>query len=155
MRAGVIGASSRRGALKALARASPSASGGSYPGPGSIRISDTGTSAPQVPAASVVECTKVFLKEQDPYTPLYEALGVLRGESVTPEEVAAAVADTIGLPEPPLRVPVGAPATRALRARRQAPENEPYLIAKIDWQVPARLCLVWTNFFSGLDQFCP
>src|SRR5580693_2807552 len=30
------------------------------------------------------ERAKVFLTENDPYTPLYEALGVLRGESVTP-----------------------------------------------------------------------
>ncbi|MEU7888028.1 SDR family oxidoreductase [Microbispora bryophytorum] len=79
------------------------------------------------------ERAKVFLKENDPYTPLYEALDVIRGESVTPEEVAATVADTIELPEPPLRVPVGAPAERALRARKEAPENEPFLTAEIDW----------------------
>jgi hypothetical protein len=34
----------------------------------------------------------------------------LRGESVTPETVAAAVAGTIERPEPPLRVPAGEPA---------------------------------------------
>ncbi|GAA0372788.1 oxidoreductase [Microbispora corallina] len=79
------------------------------------------------------ERAKVFLKADDPYTPLYEALAVLRGESVTPEEVAAAVADTIEQPEPPLRVPVGAPAERVLRARKEAPENEPFLTAQIEW----------------------
>lgn len=36
------------------------------------------------------ERAKVFLTENDPYTPLYEALGVLRGESVIPQDVAAA-----------------------------------------------------------------
>jgi NAD(P)-dependent dehydrogenase (short-subunit alcohol dehydrogenase family) len=77
------------------------------------------------------ERAKVFLTENDPYTPLYEALGVLRGESVTPQDVAAAVADTIEQPEPPLRVPVGAPAQQALQARKQAPETEPFLLAKI------------------------
>jgi hypothetical protein len=62
------------------------------------------------------------------------ALPVLRGESVTPqEEVAAAVADTIEQPEPPLRVPVGLPAERALRARKEAPESEPFLMAAINW----------------------
>jgi NAD(P)-dependent dehydrogenase (short-subunit alcohol dehydrogenase family) len=76
---------------------------------------------------------KVFLNENDPYTPLYEALDVLRGELVTPEEVAAAVADTIEQAEPPLRVPVGAPARRALQARKEAPENEPFLMAEINW----------------------
>ncbi|GLW12987.1 short-chain dehydrogenase/reductase [Microtetraspora sp. NBRC 13810] len=76
---------------------------------------------------------KVFLKENDPYTPLYEALDVIRGESVTPEEVAATVADTIEHPEPPLRVPVGAPAERILRARKEAPESEPFLMAELNW----------------------
>jgi NAD(P)-dependent dehydrogenase (short-subunit alcohol dehydrogenase family) len=79
------------------------------------------------------ELAKVFLKENDPYTPLYEALGTLRGESVTPEDVAAAVADTIEQPNPPLRVPVGAPATKLLRARKEAPEDQPFLPAGIDW----------------------
>ncbi len=79
------------------------------------------------------ERAKVFLTADDPYTPLYEALGALRGESVTPEDVAAAVADTIDKPEPALRVPVGAPAERALQARKQAPEGEPFLAAVIDW----------------------
>jgi NAD(P)-dependent dehydrogenase (short-subunit alcohol dehydrogenase family) len=79
------------------------------------------------------ELAKVFLKDNDPYTPLYEALGTLRGESVTPEDVAAAVADTVEQPNPPLRVPVGAPATKLLRARKEAPEDQPFLPAGIDW----------------------
>jgi NAD(P)-dependent dehydrogenase (short-subunit alcohol dehydrogenase family) len=79
------------------------------------------------------ERAKAFFKENDPYTPLYEAIGVLRGESVTPEEVAAAVADTIEQPAPPLRVPVGVPAKRALQARKEAPETEPFLTAEINW----------------------
>jgi NAD(P)-dependent dehydrogenase (short-subunit alcohol dehydrogenase family) len=79
------------------------------------------------------EHAKVYLKDNDPYTPLYEALPALRGESVTPEEVAAAVADTIEQPNPPLRVPVGAPAERALKGRKEAPENEPFLLSSINW----------------------
>jgi NAD(P)-dependent dehydrogenase (short-subunit alcohol dehydrogenase family) len=79
------------------------------------------------------ERAKVFLTENDPYTPLYQALPVLRGESVTPQDVAAAVADAIEQPEPPLRVPVGLPAERALRARKEAPESEPFLLAAINW----------------------
>jgi len=79
------------------------------------------------------ERAKVFLKQNDPYTPLYEALGALQGESVTPEEVAAVVADTIERVEPPLRVPVGAPARQALRARKEAPEDEPFLTTEISW----------------------
>ncbi|GAA5004730.1 SDR family oxidoreductase [Actinopolymorpha pittospori] len=79
------------------------------------------------------ERAKVFLKENDPYTPLYEALPALRGDSVTPEEVAATVADTIEQSEPPLRVPVGAPAKRILQARKEAPEGQPFLTAEINW----------------------
>jgi len=88
---------------------------------------------PGVVSSGGSERAKVYLKENDPYTPLYEALGVLRGESVTPQDVAAAVADTIEQPAPPLRVPVGAPAKRALQARKQAPETEPFLTAEINW----------------------
>ncbi|WP_393081380.1 hypothetical protein [Streptomyces sp. LN704] len=43
------------------------------------------------------------------------------------------MADTIEPPEPPLRVPSGAPAERVLRARKEAPENEPFLAAEINW----------------------
>ncbi|WP_033281584.1 SDR family NAD(P)-dependent oxidoreductase [Streptomyces sp. NRRL F-525] len=76
---------------------------------------------------------RVYLRENDPYTPLYQSLPALRGELVTPEDVAAVVADTIEHPAPPLRVPAGAPAERALRARKEAPEDEPFLLAGIDW----------------------
>ena len=79
------------------------------------------------------ERARVFFEEDDPYTPLYEQLSALRGEVVTPEEVAATVATTIEQPAPPLRVPVGAPAEKALRARKEAPEDAPFLFAKIDW----------------------
>ncbi|MFJ7215376.1 SDR family NAD(P)-dependent oxidoreductase [Amycolatopsis sp. NPDC098790] len=79
------------------------------------------------------ERAKVFFADEDPYLPLYEQLAALRGEGVTPEEVAVTVAETIERPEPPLRVPAGAPAEKALRARKDAPENEPFLFAKIDW----------------------
>ncbi|MGW3631494.1 hypothetical protein ACWD7F_15210 [Streptomyces sp. NPDC005122] len=78
------------------------------------------------------ERARVFLRENDPYTPLYEVLPALRGELIPPEGVAATVADTIELPEPPLRVPSGAPAERVLRARKEAPENEPFLAAEIN-----------------------
>ncbi|MEU8632213.1 SDR family oxidoreductase [Amycolatopsis sp. NPDC048633] len=79
------------------------------------------------------ERAKVFVDDNDPYAPLYAQLPALRGEVVTPEEVAATVATTIEQPAPPLRVPAGAPAEKALRARKEAPENEPFLFPDIDW----------------------
>lgn len=43
------------------------------------------------------------------------------------------VADTIEQPQPALRVPAGLPAQQALRARKEAPESEPFLTAEISW----------------------
>jgi NAD(P)-dependent dehydrogenase (short-subunit alcohol dehydrogenase family) len=74
-----------------------------------------------------------FFTDYNPYLPLYRQLGALRGEVVTAEEVAAAVADTIEHPDPPLRLPVGAPAERALKARKQAPDDQPFWLAELDW----------------------
>jgi hypothetical protein len=47
--------------------------------------------------------------------------------------VAAALADTIEQPAPALRVPVRVPAKRALQARKDASETEPFLTAEINW----------------------
>jgi NADP-dependent 3-hydroxy acid dehydrogenase YdfG len=79
------------------------------------------------------ELPKVYLTENDPYAPLYGALSVFRSEAIAPEDVAAAVADTIGQAEPPLRVPVGAAARRVIQARKEAPDSKPFLMAEIDW----------------------
>ena len=76
---------------------------------------------------------KSFFADDDPYFPLYRQLGALRGETVTAEEVAEAVADTIDSPEPPLRIPVGAPAEQVLKARKAAPEDAPFIPAGLDW----------------------
>nr|WP_062339408.1 SDR family oxidoreductase [Herbidospora sakaeratensis] len=74
-----------------------------------------------------------FFAEDDPYLPLYRQLGALRGEVITAGEVAAVVAHTIERPDPPLRVPAGAPAERVLKARKEAPESEPFRPAVLDW----------------------
>ncbi|MFF3564692.1 SDR family oxidoreductase [Streptomyces sp. NPDC002574] len=74
-----------------------------------------------------------FIAEDSPYAPLYRQLASLRGEVITSKEVAAVVAGTIEEPEPALRVPAGAPAERALKARKEAPENEPFMPVAIDW----------------------
>jgi NADP-dependent 3-hydroxy acid dehydrogenase YdfG len=79
------------------------------------------------------EQAKAFLAPDDPYAGLYAQLGALRGEVITSEEVAAVVADTIEHPAPPLRVPAGGPAERALQARKEAPESEPFVLAELDW----------------------
>ncbi|MEV6993973.1 SDR family oxidoreductase [Streptomyces sp. NPDC093228] len=79
------------------------------------------------------EQARTFVEEDSPYAPLYRQLAALRGEVITSEEVAAVVADTVERPEPPLRVPAGMPAERSLKARKEAPESEPFRLAGIDW----------------------
>ncbi|MFF4594259.1 SDR family oxidoreductase [Amycolatopsis sp. NPDC001319] len=79
------------------------------------------------------ERAKVHVKDDDPYSGLYRQLPVLRGEVVTPESVAATVADTIEQPEPPLRVPAGAHAKQVLEARKVAPEDKPFVAVPLDW----------------------
>ncbi|MFJ4921011.1 SDR family oxidoreductase [Streptomyces sp. NPDC088725] len=83
------------------------------------------------------ERAKSFFAENDPYAPLLQQFAALRGtsifETITPEDVATAVADTIEQPDPPLRVPVGAPARTALEARKTAPEEAPFVPVTLDW----------------------
>ncbi|MFD4638188.1 SDR family oxidoreductase [Lentzea sp. NPDC058436] len=79
------------------------------------------------------ERAKAFFADDDPYLPLLRQVGALRGESVTPEEVATVVADTIEHPAPALRVPAGLPAEKLLRARKDAPDEIPFLPARLDW----------------------
>ena len=88
---------------------------------------------PGAVSTSGAEQAKAFFTEEDPYAPLYQQLGALRGEVLTSEEVATVVADTIEHPQPPLRVPAGLPAERALKARKSAPEAEPFMLAELDW----------------------
>jgi NADP-dependent 3-hydroxy acid dehydrogenase YdfG len=47
---------------------------------------------------------------------------------VTPEQVAAAIADAAELDTPPLRLPVGDMAAGLLAARKAAPENVPFVL---------------------------
>lgn len=67
-----------------------------------------------------------FRLPDDPYAHLGK--GGIDGRSmVTPEEVAAAVVDAVETEHLPLRIPVGAPATALLAARRDAPDDVPFV----------------------------
>jgi NAD(P)-dependent dehydrogenase (short-subunit alcohol dehydrogenase family) len=52
--------------------------------------------------------------QDDPYAPSLATLTSLRADPLTVAEVAAAVADAVEDPHPPLRVPVGEQARRLL-----------------------------------------
>ena len=46
---------------------------------------------------------------------------------MTPEQVAAEIADGAEAPQLPLRVPIGRPADQILAARRAAPDDRPFI----------------------------
>src|SRR5229473_534550 len=71
----------------------------------------------------------------DPYLPLARQLAAARGDSITVDEVAQAVADTLEDPDPPLRLPVGRPAATLLAARHATADDVPFRIAPLRWFV--------------------
>jgi NADP-dependent 3-hydroxy acid dehydrogenase YdfG len=79
------------------------------------------------------ERAKVFLDDGNPYRPLLDQMQGFRSDPVTVQEVAGAVASAVEDIHPPLRIPVGAPATSLLAARKAAPEDVPFLAGPLDW----------------------
>ena len=79
------------------------------------------------------ERAATLLSDDDPYLPLARQLAAARAESITVEEVAQAVADTLEDPDPPLRLPVGRPAATLLAARHATADDVPFRIAPLRW----------------------
>ena len=67
-----------------------------------------------------------FALRDDPYHALAGAGGP-RDQMMSPQEVAAGVADAAESPRLPLRIPLGAPAAAILVARREAPDTVPFV----------------------------
>ena len=65
----------------------------------------------------------------DPYAFLFARGGSPAATMISPEEVAAALADLAERPSVPLRVPVGALAEKVLAARDAAPYDRPFVRA--------------------------
>jgi NADP-dependent 3-hydroxy acid dehydrogenase YdfG len=63
----------------------------------------------------------------DPYAHLLTAGGARASQMITPEEVAAGIADAAEAPQVPLRIPLGQPASQILAARRAAPDDRPFI----------------------------
>ncbi|MFF3367162.1 Rossmann-fold NAD(P)-binding domain-containing protein [Streptomyces misionensis] len=63
----------------------------------------------------------------DPYAALFAGDGIPAEMMISPEQVAAAVADLVEAPEVPLRVPVGPVAEHILSSRDSAPYDKPFL----------------------------
>jgi NADP-dependent 3-hydroxy acid dehydrogenase YdfG len=79
------------------------------------------------------ERAATLLGDDDPYLPLARQLAAARADSITVEEVAQAVADTLEDPDPPLRLPVGPAAATLLAARHATADNVPFRIAPLLW----------------------
>jgi NAD(P)-dependent dehydrogenase (short-subunit alcohol dehydrogenase family) len=89
---------------------------------------------PGAVASGGAERAQVYLDDDNPYRPLLDKIGVFRAAPITVEEVADAVAETVGqAAKAPFRIPVGDAATSLLAARKAAPENVPFLPASLDW----------------------
>jgi NAD(P)-dependent dehydrogenase (short-subunit alcohol dehydrogenase family) len=89
---------------------------------------------PGAVASGGAERAQVYLDDDNPYRPLLDQLGPFRSAPITSEEVADAVAETIGAGgKAAFRIPVGEAAGSALAARKAAPEDRPFLPAALDW----------------------
>jgi NADP-dependent 3-hydroxy acid dehydrogenase YdfG len=64
--------------------------------------------------------------DHDDYAPVWAEVARGRGGAITARDVAAVIADTIEDPDPPLRIPVGAPAEQLLAALHAAPADQPF-----------------------------
>jgi NAD(P)-dependent dehydrogenase (short-subunit alcohol dehydrogenase family) len=63
----------------------------------------------------------------DPYAHLRTQGGARARGMITPEEVAAGIADAAQAPQLPLRIPLGRTACEVLAARRAAPDDRPFI----------------------------
>ncbi len=88
---------------------------------------------PGAVASGALDNPTVYLGADDPYLPMAAQLGLDVLPMISVEEVANAVADTIGNPQPPLRIPVGAPAAQMLAARRAADDTTPFGPMPLNW----------------------
>ncbi|MCG7205667.1 SDR family oxidoreductase [Streptomyces arenae] len=89
---------------------------------------------PPAVASGGAERAQVHLDDENPYRPLLDRLGPFRAAPVSVEEVADVVAATITEGgKAPFRIPVGENATTILRARKEAPDDTPFLAAPLDW----------------------
>jgi NAD(P)-dependent dehydrogenase (short-subunit alcohol dehydrogenase family) len=88
---------------------------------------------PGAVASGGSERAQSFLDDDNPYRPLLDQLAGFRAEPVGVEAVASSVAAVLDDEDAPLRIPVGAAASRLLAARQAAPDDRPFLAAPLDW----------------------
>ena len=86
---------------------------------------DTALLEPGAVSSGALDDVTTYTLPDDPYAALLEHHGG-RDQVLTPEDVAAAVADATAAEKLPLRVPIGPGAEKILAARRAAPDDVPF-----------------------------
>ncbi|MDT5154330.1 MAG: hypothetical protein QOI01_6063 [Mycobacterium sp.] len=88
---------------------------------------DTALLEPGAVSSGALDDVTTYTVPDDPYAAPLEHHGG-RDQVLTPEDVAAAVADAAAVAKLPLRVPIGPAAEKILAARRAAPDDVPFAL---------------------------
>jgi NADP-dependent 3-hydroxy acid dehydrogenase YdfG len=81
---------------------------------------------PGVVSSGALDNVTTYTLPDDPYAAILKGGGPRAG-MITPEQVAAEVADAAEKPQLPLRIPIGDAARALLAARRAAPDDVPFI----------------------------
>ncbi|MGC1740113.1 SDR family NAD(P)-dependent oxidoreductase [Mycobacterium sp.] len=81
---------------------------------------------PGAVSSGALDVVTTYTVPDDPYAALLEGAD-LHDAMITPEQVAAEIADAAEKPQLPLRIPIGDAARALLAARRAAPDDVPFV----------------------------
>ncbi|MFJ1767635.1 SDR family oxidoreductase [Amycolatopsis sp. NPDC088138] len=87
---------------------------------------ETALLEPGAVSSGALDDVTTYRLPDDPYAALLGGDPAQR-QWITPEEVAAGVADAAEISALPLRIPIGAPAAAVLAARHAAPDDRPFV----------------------------
>ena len=90
---------------------------------------DVGLIEPGPVSSGSLDNMRAYNLRDDPYAAPFAQGGTPREVMISPEQVAATLADLVEQPAVPLRVPVGRAAERVLAARNAAPYDQPFVPA--------------------------
>ena len=90
---------------------------------------DVGLVEPGPVSSDSLDNMPAYSLPDDPYAALFAQGGVPREVMISPEQVAATLAELVEQPTVPLRVPGGRAAERFLAARNAAPYDQPLVPA--------------------------
>lgn len=82
---------------------------------------------PGAVSSGALDDVKTYTLPDDPYADLLSGGGAAFEGMITPQQVAAEIADAAEKPQLPLRIPIGDAARAVLAARRGAPDDVPFV----------------------------